>query len=241
MVKLSSCASLLSLTLTTSFALAVPLHPRDLVERDGGEEFSRREYLLDASNDLAAREPSFFGNIENGFKEVGKVAAKGLDIANKGLDVADKIVNNPVVQVAADVIPGGSDILAAEKVIGAVRKFEKFENLANKAVKLTNMAKSARRTVDKFEQVEGTLRNGIRKGREVVQNVEKFDKAISRGASTYNSARPASHKAAGHRRHRRRDLEDNEELSRRDLDAEEFFGRGYVDFLAERDFFDDLD
>jgi hypothetical protein len=229
MVKLSSCASLLSLTLTTSFALALP-HPRDLVER---------EYHLDASDDLAAREPSFFGNIENGVREVGKVAAKGLEYADKGLDVADKIVNNPIVQVAADVIPGGSDILAAEKVLGTVRKFEKFENLANKAVKVMNVVKGARRAVDKVERVEDTLRNGIRKGKEVVRNVERFEKAISPGrASSHNSPH---HRAAGHRRHHRRDLEDNEELSRRDRDAEEFFGRGYVDFLAERDLFDDLD
>jgi hypothetical protein len=32
-----------------------------------------------------------------------------------------------------------------------------------------------------------------------------------------------------------------EELSQRDLNDEELFGREYDDFLAERDFFDDLD
>jgi hypothetical protein len=36
-------------------------------------------------------------------------------------------------------------------------------------------------------------------------------------------------------------LKDDEELSRRDLDAEELFGREYDDFLAERDSFDGLD
>lgn len=36
--------------------------------------------------------------------------------------------------------------------------------------------------------------------------------------------------------HHRRDLEDDEWLSRRDLDADEFFGREY-DVLAERDLF----
>jgi hypothetical protein len=40
-----------------------------------------------------------------------------------------------------------------------------------------------------------------------------------------------------HRRHRR----DLEEQSRGDLNDEELFGREYGDFLAERDFFDDLD
>jgi hypothetical protein len=37
----------------------------DLLERDLGEEFSGREYLLDASGDLEAREPSFFSGIEH--------------------------------------------------------------------------------------------------------------------------------------------------------------------------------
>ena len=42
--------------------------------------------------------------------------------------------------------------------------------------------------------------------------------------------------------HRRHGLEDDEELSRRDLYTEEFlFGREYDDFLVERDAFDDLD
>ena len=35
---------------------------RDLLDR---EEFSGREYLLDASEDLAVREPSFFGRIKD--------------------------------------------------------------------------------------------------------------------------------------------------------------------------------
>ena len=39
---------------------------------------------------------------------------------------------------------------------------------------------------------------------------------------------------------RSRGLEDDEELLRRDLDAEEFFGRDY-DLFDERDTFDDLD
>ena len=48
--------------------------------------------------------------------------------------------------------------------------------------------------------------------------------------------------AQQHGRRYRRDFEDDEELLRRDLDdAEELFGREYDDFLAERDFFDDLD
>ena len=55
---------------------------------------------------------------------------------------------------------------------------------------------------------------------------------------THNSG----HRTAQHTgRHHRRDFEDDEELLRRDLDVEELFGREYDDFLAERDFSDDLD
>jgi len=245
MVKLY--ASLLSLTLTTSLALAAP-HPsyydRDLLERDLDEEFSRREYLFDASDDLAAREPSFFGGIKNAFKAVGRVA-------NKGLHVAENVAENPLVQTAASFIPGGA---VAEKVLGTIGKVEKFEKLAKKA-------NAARQTVHKLEHLGGGLKKGkkiekaIKKEKQAdrkvgkikhlgsaLGKVKKFDKAIKHAKQVHKVA--SAHSSAHHtaqRRHHRRDLEDNEELSRRDLDAEELFEREYDDFLAERDFFDDLD
>lgn len=37
----------------------------EVLERDLEEEFSRREYLMDASEDLAAREPSFFSGLKH--------------------------------------------------------------------------------------------------------------------------------------------------------------------------------
>lgn len=49
-------------------------------------------------------------------------------------------------------------------------------------------------------------------------------------------------KNAQNSRHHRRDLEDDEELLRREFETEELFGRReYDDFLVERDAFDDLD
>jgi len=248
MVKLY--ASLLSLTLTTSLALAAP-YPRDLLlERDLDEEFSGREYLSNEFDDLAAREPSFFGSIEHAVKDVGKVA-------NKGLHVAENIASNPLVQTAASFIPGEAQVAAAGKVIGAIGKVERFEKLAKKA-------NQARRKVDKLEHLEGGLKKGkkidkairkeIKADRKVNKarkhlggaegKVKKFDKAIKRAKQVHKIASGA-HTSAHHtseRRHHRRDLEDNEELSRRDLDAEELFEREYDDdILAERDFFDDLD
>jgi len=209
MVKL--CASLLSLTLTTSLALAVPLPS-----------------YTDASDDLAARDPNIFGSFKHFIKDVGHVAAKGLK-------VAEGIAENPLVQAAVSVIPGGGALVAADKVIGTIRNVEKIENIAE----------NARHQVD---NLGGALRSGekiykaIRKGTEVDRKVGKLDRGIrfaKEMASTQYSARPSYSR---HRRHHRRDLEDNEELSsRRDLDAEEFLGREYDDFLAERDFFEDLD
>ena len=56
----------------------------------------------------------------------------------------------------------------------------------------------------------------------------------------FNSIFQKIQAARASRRHRR-DLEDDEELSRRDFEDEELFGREYDDFLVERDDFDDLD
>jgi len=70
-----------------------------------------------------------------------------------------------------------------------------------------------------------------------VKGAEEAVKLARGGYKAYNAYEHMHdvHKALNHHR---RDLE---ELSRRDLDDEEFFGREYIDFLAERDFFDDLD
>jgi hypothetical protein len=220
MVKLY--ATLLSLTLTTSLALALPhprpsytdgldLYDRDLLERDldDSEEFSRREYLSDASDDLAARDPNFFGSIGHAFKEAG-------NIAGKALHVAEAVADNPIVQAAATVIPGGA---VAEKVIGTIEKVEKFEQLAQKA-------KDAGRK---------TLNTG--KPKHLGGAIGKVNNAIKH--TNLKQVRKIA-SAATSRRHRR-DLEDDQELSRRDLDAEELFRREYDDFLAERDFLNDLD
>jgi len=229
MVKL--CVSLLSLTLATSLTLALPhpfyTHGLDLLERDLDEEFSGREYLLDVSDDLASREPSFFSHIRDAVRDVGRVAKKGLHVAEQGLHVAESIAENPLVQAAVSVIPGGAAVVAAEKVIETVGKVENVVNKAN----------DARRNFGKLEHLGGALIRGkkVEKG---LGMAEKFGNAIRR---VKQIAPPSPHHTAGHRRHRR-ELEDNEELSRRDLDDEELIGREYYDdFLVERDFFDDLD
>jgi len=243
MVKLY--ASLLSLTLTTSLALAVP-HPgpsyytngvdyydRDLLERDLDEEFSGRAYLLDSSDDLSAREPSFFSSIKNAVKDVGKVASKGLH-------VAENIAGNPIVQAAASFIPGEAEVVAAGKIVGAIGKFEKFEGALKKGKKISEVIKKAKHADRKVLGKLKHLKLGGARGK--LGKVEKFGKAIKRAekvhkiASTHNSAQHTTQ-----HRHHRREFEDDEELSRRDLDDEELFRREYDDFLAQRDFSDDLD
>jgi len=236
MVKLY--ASLLSLTLITSLALAAPHPPYthirngDLLERDLDEEFSGREYLSDAYDDLAARDPSFFGSLKKAFKSVGNVAVKGLNAAKS-------ITDNPIFQAAASIIPGGGALMAAEKVAsGAIGQVQNIERLAGQAKdigqrvqNLAVKAKGVSQNVRKLEHLGGAL------GKVPVRN---FDKVISRAKQVHKVASGAF-KLAHRRHHHRRDLEDDEELSRRDFDDEELFEREYDDFLAERDLFDDLD
>jgi hypothetical protein len=47
---------------------------------------------------------------------VGKEAVKVGKVAAKGLDVAEKIANNPLVQTASSLLPGGGEIVMAESV-----------------------------------------------------------------------------------------------------------------------------
>jgi len=227
MVKL--CASLLSLTLTASLALAAP-YP-SYTHGDLDEEFSRREYLSDTSDDLAARDPSFWDDLGNAAKDVGRVAVNGLH-------VAEKIAGNPVVQAATSAIPGGGAILAAEKAVGTIGKYEDKARDASRVVgdvlrKGRKIEKEIRKDVNEVgRRVSGF--GGLFGGR----NHWKFGKTM---IQRHVDAPPPHHHTTRTRRRYRRDLEDNEELSRRDLDDEELFGREYDDFLAERDFFDDLD
>jgi len=237
---------LLSLTLITSLALAAP-YPRDLLlKRDLDEEFSGREYLSNAFDDLEARDPSFFGGIENAFKgvakeavKVGKEAVKVGKVAAKGLEVAEKIANNPMVQTASSLLPGGGEIVMAEKAIGSLGKLENLAGKVNGAI----------RTVGKIEGALMKGNNAIRKAKVASRNVPKLTKRLGGALGKVKAITRAAKKVVApprqtaQRRHHRRDLEvDDEELSRRDLDAEELFEREYDDdFLAERDFFDDLD
>jgi len=227
MVTVKPYAFLLAFTLTTSLALAVP-HPgpsyythginyydRELLERDLDEEFSGREYLLYASDDLEAREPSFFGGFEHAVKDVGKVA-------DKGLHVADNIVENPLFQAATSVIPGDAEFMAAEKVVGALGKFKKFD----KAVKAVKKVKQAGRKIDKLEHLGGAkVKKAIRRAKQVHKVAKQAHHQI---ASAHNSEHHEHHDTARLRRHDRRDVENYEKLSRRDLNDEELFGREYL-------------
>jgi hypothetical protein len=232
MVKLELYAApaLLALTLTTSLALAAPHPSRDLLERDASDDL-----------ELEAREPSFFSGIEHAVKDVGKVA-------KKSLQVADNIVSNPLVQTAASFIPGDAQVMAAEKVVKAIGKFKKMD----KVVKIAKKAKEAGRKVGKLEHLKSgalgkvkKIDKAIKKAKHAGRKVEKhLGGALKHVAAKQVHKIAAAHKPAHHTAehgHHRRDLGDHEELSRRDLDAEELFGREYDDFLAERDFFDDLD
>jgi len=229
MVKLYG--PLLFLTLTTSLALALP-YPSNTYgrERNFDEKFSRRENFLDASDDLAVREPSFFSKA---FRSIKKAAVKGIHLV-------ERVADNPLVQAAVSIIPGGGALVAAQRVAGTIGQVEKF-------------GKEASHRVNEIQHLGGALIKGTkinkaikiatvadRKVPQLTKHLGGAVKAITRAKKVLASAH---HHTAHHRpSHHRRDLEDDEELSRRDLDAEELFEREYDDdVLAERDFFDDLD
>ena len=100
----------------------------DLLERDLDEEFSGREYLLDAYDDLAAREPSFFGSVGNFLLAfscticianplIPIIYSKGAEkVAEKGVHIAEKVAENPIVQTAASLVPGGGEVVAGVSV-----------------------------------------------------------------------------------------------------------------------------
>lgn len=139
--------------------------------------------------------------------------------------------------------------MSYRKIAGKLGKVKKFD----KAIKQAKQAKQASQKLDKH----------LRGAKKVVgraKKVHKVAKQVHQMASPRNSAhqnaqnKPANKKlmlkingvlqkveGALRRFHRhRRDLEDDEELSRRDFDSdvEELFEQEYDDFLAERD---DLD
>jgi len=119
------------------------------------------------------------------------------------------------------------DLWSYRKVVGALGKVKKAEKIVNLARKATE----ASRKVHKLEHLGGANK--------AVRHAKEIHKVAKRVHHIASAHKPAHHTAP--HRHHRRDLEDVEELSQRDLDAEELYGREYDDFLAERDFVDDLD
>jgi len=240
MVKLYG--PLLSLMLVTSLTLALPYpsythgRERNLLEPNLDEKFSGREYRLDEFVDLATREPGWWSRLKKAVKSVGTAAVKGLH-------VVEKVADNPFVQAAVSIIPGGGALVAAQKIAGTIGQVERIEKQARQGVnKLQHLGGGALRTVTKIDKAIKTAKVAERK---VVSTLKHLPAGVAVKAIT--SAKkvlaPARHHVA-RRRHHRRDLEDDEELSRRDIDrdAEELFEREYDDdFVVERDFFDDLD
>ena len=123
-----------------------------------------------------------------------------------------------------------------------------FSDLCRKVVGTIEKVEQAGRKVQQLEHLGGALLTGKKVNR-AITNVKQADrklggaigqvKKVIKSAKQITSGGAAHHTA--HRRHHRRDLEDDEELSRRDLDAEELYEREYAGIMVERDFFDDLD
>ena len=212
---------------------------------DLDEEFFGREYLWDAS-DLEARQPNFFKTL---FKDIGKVA-------HAGFHAAKTIVKNPVVQTVAEAaIPGGAEIKVAASVVfpsmcstnllnpdlwsyrkiagklGKVKKLSKAIDLAKKADKHLGSAKKVHKAAKQVQKIASPQKSAHQTAQNRPMN-KKVMLAFEQIMKKLGAVKLHRH---------RRDLEDDEELLQRDLDAEELFEREYDDFLAERGYFDDLD
>jgi len=238
MVKLYG--PLVSLTLITSLVLALPhppyTHIRDgnSLERNLDEKFSGREISLDEFVDLVVREPSFLRHFKKAFNSVARVAVKGLHLV-------EKVADNPFVQAAVSIIPGGGALVAAQKVAGTIGQVEKFERQARQGVNQIKNLGGAIRTVDKAIK---TAKVADRKVNRLIKHLPV--PVPVRGALGRVKAKAithAKHVLARHiprPRHHRRDLEDDEELSRRDLDDEELSQRDLDDEeLLQRDLDDE--
>jgi len=192
MVKLY--ASLLALTFATSLSLATSdqreRHPfythgfvndGDLLERDLDEEFSGREYLRDASVDLEARQPRFFGEMRGAFKDVGKVAHKGFHIAKKVAE--NKMVQSAAESAAEAAIPGGGEAMMAAKVAGKLVKLKKSGNAINKARK-TGQASRKRGKVGQRIQTAKKVVNGAKKVDKVSKKVNQIESSTPTPSQT---------------------------------------------------------
>jgi len=247
MVKLYG--PLLFLTLTTSLALALPypsnVNGRNYSERNPDEKFSGRENFADASDDLAVREPSWFTNAFHSIKNA----------AVKGIHLVEKVADNPFVQAAVSIIPGGGALVAAQKVAGTIGQVEKIgkeasqrvsqiQHLGGALLKNTQINKAIKiaKVVDrKVPQLTKHLGGALGNVKPIISRAKQV-LASARHHTPVHHRTPVHHHRTTHRRHHRRDLEDDEDLSRRDLDADEFSEREYDDdIMAERDFYDDLD
>jgi hypothetical protein len=126
-----------------------------------------------------------------------------------------------------------------KKGVNAIKKAEKT------AVKVEGAVKKGVNAIKKAEQSNRKLAPGraINLKAATVNNGNKINKvvAVKRPNQARQTVSPQKSSRPTAKRLRRRELEDDEELSQRDFDAEELLGREYDDFLAGRDFFDDLD
>jgi len=234
MVKLYS--SLLALTLATSSALASYQDRRGRIgivirQRDLDQDFSGREYLLDARgtyDDLEAR--SFLSALDGeAGSEVGKLVVKhGLKKGGNPSHVAKKAGEEVANHWKAGVSAKNNIPAVLKNIFEVLKKHGGFH--PNRRGLEDDEELLQRDFDDEFEVFFGREYDDFLIERDIFQNVL---------GATLNDISAVFKKHDGSRPNRR-GLEDDEELLRRDFD-DEFFGREYDDFLQLRDAFDDLD
>jgi hypothetical protein len=231
---------------------------QDRFERDLEiEEFSGREYLLDTFDDLEARQPSLFGTLSH----LGETAVKDLaksKLPKVAAEAAGPGKYNKAFKAATTVAKIGRKAKSG-KIGGKLES-----KLSRKVADKLGHTKLGRK-VDSKVRRKMTAKVASKIRRTAVKQVKDQVKQAGSSSSSSNQQQSNNNNKAQQRANKyvqegRKDiaqanrylpanlqvhlqsraLEDDKDLSRRNLDAEELFVRDY-DFLDERGTFDDLD
>jgi len=238
MVRLHT--SLIALTFATGLVLAssddYQRRDDELFERDFDAEefFQRSSYDLlnergDTYDEPEAR--SLFGDLFKVGEKVGEKALKGrVGTIMKVAKTASKLEHH------------GGSAKKIEKRLGSVRKVEKNLKPSKRIVKVAakQLKPSKKRVVKELKRAAKQANKNNNDNRNK-SNQKRINEDLQRAMKEVADA--DRYLPANHQYHvQARGLEDDEELSQRDLaDAEEMFGREYDDLFFERDTFDDLD
>jgi hypothetical protein len=168
------------------------------------------------------------GTVVRGAKTAGKL---GKSFSKVGEEVGGKVLKGRI----GTVVRGAKLAGKLEHQGGRVKKIEKHLKTARKVEKNLRPSKKTTKQLKRVAKEANKANNDYQNNRNQNRANQDLQRARKEVADADRYLPPS------HQYHiQGRGLEDDEELSRRDLDVEEVFGREY-DLFDERDTFDDLD